>query len=50
MFVFKVEMSAERKNVSFKGTESRVPPRMTKNSKTQAPGNRHVSNLTETFG
>jgi len=35
--VLNLEISAERKNVSFNGTASRTPARMTKNSRTQAP-------------
>lgn len=37
MPVLKLEISAERKNVSFNGGESRTPARMTKNNRTQAP-------------
>jgi hypothetical protein len=36
-FDLKLEMSAERKNVSLRGTESRTPARMTKNNSTTAP-------------
>jgi len=37
MPVLKEEMSAERKNVSLRGTESLTPARITKNNRTTAP-------------
>ena len=39
MPVLKEEMSAERKNVSLRGTESFTPARITKNNRTTAPIN-----------